>query len=115
MFVRNLLQCNYVGLVKCFINILDEWAWTLYELKDNVVTITSEQCVHLKELDKITPTIWLVRQASAAARLPPDGFCIQMVISTEESFARSIKGTDEPLEDHNSHDAAQDSKVRGRG
>ncbi|CAJ0608937.1 unnamed protein product [Cylicocyclus nassatus] len=44
--------CNYVGLVKCFINILDEWAWTLYELKDNVVTITSEQCVHLKELDK---------------------------------------------------------------
>ncbi|RCN38754.1 hypothetical protein ANCCAN_15314 [Ancylostoma caninum] len=44
--------CNYVGLVKCFINILDEWAWTLYELKDNVVTITSDQCVHLKELDK---------------------------------------------------------------
>ncbi|ETN87269.1 hypothetical protein NECAME_00128 [Necator americanus] len=44
--------CNYVGLVKCFINILDEWAWTLYELKDNVVTITSDQCTHLKELDK---------------------------------------------------------------
>ncbi|KIH62347.1 hypothetical protein ANCDUO_07370 [Ancylostoma duodenale] len=46
------LDCNYVGLVKCFINILDEWAWTLYELKDNVVTITSDQCIHLKELDK---------------------------------------------------------------
>uniref|UniRef100_A0A0K0D331 Secreted protein n=1 Tax=Angiostrongylus cantonensis TaxID=6313 RepID=A0A0K0D331_ANGCA len=45
-------QCNYIGLVKCFINILDEWAWTLYELKDNVVTITSDQCAHLKELDK---------------------------------------------------------------
>uniref|UniRef100_A0A8R1IBS6 DUF19 domain-containing protein n=1 Tax=Caenorhabditis japonica TaxID=281687 RepID=A0A8R1IBS6_CAEJA len=45
-------QCNYVGLVKCFINILDEWAWTLYELKENVVTITSDQCDHLKELDK---------------------------------------------------------------
>ncbi|VDL74089.1 unnamed protein product [Nippostrongylus brasiliensis] len=44
--------CNYVGLVKCFIKILDEWAWTLYELKDNVVTITSDQCVHLRELDK---------------------------------------------------------------
>uniref|UniRef100_A0A0N4WAI2 DUF19 domain-containing protein n=1 Tax=Haemonchus placei TaxID=6290 RepID=A0A0N4WAI2_HAEPC len=44
--------CNYVGLVKCFINILDEWAWTLYELKDNVVTITSDQCTHLRELDK---------------------------------------------------------------
>ncbi|KAF1749194.1 hypothetical protein GCK72_025661 [Caenorhabditis remanei] len=45
-------QCNYVGLVKCFINILDEWAWTLYELKENVVTITPDQCEHLKELDK---------------------------------------------------------------
>ncbi|KJH44529.1 hypothetical protein DICVIV_09455 [Dictyocaulus viviparus] len=44
--------CNYIGLVKCFINILDEWAWTLYELKDNVVTITSDQCAHLRELDK---------------------------------------------------------------
>ncbi|GMT05690.1 hypothetical protein PENTCL1PPCAC_27864, partial [Pristionchus entomophagus] len=45
-------QCNYVTLVRCFIQILDEWAWTLYELKDNVVTITSDQCVHLRELDK---------------------------------------------------------------
>ncbi|CAP27557.1 Protein CBG07564 [Caenorhabditis briggsae] len=45
-------QCNYVGLVKCFINILDEWAWTLYELKENVVTIRPDQCEHLKELDK---------------------------------------------------------------
>ncbi|CAI5455773.1 unnamed protein product [Caenorhabditis angaria] len=45
-------NCNYVVLVKCFINILDEWAWTLYELKDNVVTITQDQCNHLTELDK---------------------------------------------------------------
>ncbi|CAK5088598.1 unnamed protein product [Meloidogyne enterolobii] len=29
-------RCNYVTLVKCFIEILDEWTWTLYELKDNV-------------------------------------------------------------------------------
>ncbi|PAV64167.1 hypothetical protein WR25_24529 [Diploscapter pachys] len=48
----DLSTCNYVGLVKCFINILDEWAWTLYELKDNVVTITQDQCVHLEELQK---------------------------------------------------------------
>ncbi|GMR61589.1 hypothetical protein PMAYCL1PPCAC_31784, partial [Pristionchus mayeri] len=45
-------QCNYVTLVRCFIQILDEWAWTLYELRDNVVTITEDQCVHLRELDK---------------------------------------------------------------
>ncbi|CAI4233221.1 unnamed protein product [Auanema sp. JU1783] len=44
--------CNYVGLVKCFIKILDDWAWTLYELKDNVVTITQEQCQHLHQLDR---------------------------------------------------------------
>lgn len=45
-------RCNYVTLVKCFIEILDEWTWTLYELKDNVVTISNDQCQHLRELDK---------------------------------------------------------------
>ncbi|KAF7638917.1 hypothetical protein Mgra_00001728 [Meloidogyne graminicola] len=45
-------RCNYVTLVKCFIEILDEWTWTLYELKDNVVTINNDQCQHLRELDK---------------------------------------------------------------
>uniref|UniRef100_A0AC34RMZ1 Uncharacterized protein n=2 Tax=Panagrolaimus sp. JU765 TaxID=591449 RepID=A0AC34RMZ1_9BILA len=45
-------NCNYVTLVKCFINILDDWTWTLYELKDNVVTINDEQCQHLRQLDK---------------------------------------------------------------
>uniref|UniRef100_A0AC35FMD8 Uncharacterized protein n=1 Tax=Panagrolaimus sp. PS1159 TaxID=55785 RepID=A0AC35FMD8_9BILA len=45
-------NCNYVTLVKCFINILDDWTWTLYELRDNVVTINSEQCEHLRQLDK---------------------------------------------------------------
>lgn len=45
-------RCNYVTLVKCFIEILDKWTWTLYELKDNVVTINAEQCQHLRELDK---------------------------------------------------------------
>jgi hypothetical protein len=45
-------RCNYVTLVKCFIEILDKWTWTLYELKDNVVTINNEQCQHLRELDK---------------------------------------------------------------
>lgn len=45
-------NCNYITLVKCFINVLDEWAWTLYELKDNVVTINSEQCEHLRQLDR---------------------------------------------------------------
>uniref|UniRef100_A0A914GUE6 Secreted protein n=1 Tax=Globodera rostochiensis TaxID=31243 RepID=A0A914GUE6_GLORO len=45
-------RCNYVTLVKCFINILDEWTWTLYELRDNVVTINNEQCDHLRQLDK---------------------------------------------------------------
>uniref|UniRef100_A0A915DPX9 Uncharacterized protein n=1 Tax=Ditylenchus dipsaci TaxID=166011 RepID=A0A915DPX9_9BILA len=45
-------NCNYVTLVKCFINILDEWTWTLYELKDNVVTINQDQCDHLRALDK---------------------------------------------------------------
>lgn len=43
--------CDYITLVKCFINILDEWAWTLYELKDNVVTISENQCTHLRQLD----------------------------------------------------------------
>ncbi|VDO62598.1 unnamed protein product [Onchocerca flexuosa] len=43
--------CDYITLVKCFINILDEWAWTLYELKDNVVTINANQCEHLRQLD----------------------------------------------------------------
>ncbi|VDK45740.1 unnamed protein product [Anisakis simplex] len=43
--------CDYLTLVKCFINILDEWAWTLYELKDNVVTINEGQCEHLRQLD----------------------------------------------------------------
>ncbi|VBB30902.1 unnamed protein product [Acanthocheilonema viteae] len=43
--------CDYITLVKCFINILDEWAWTLYELKDNVVTINENQCEHLRQLD----------------------------------------------------------------
>lgn len=45
-------NCNYVTLVKCFINILDEWTWTLYELKDNVVTINQDQCEHLRQLDR---------------------------------------------------------------
>ncbi|KAL3103001.1 hypothetical protein niasHT_026449 [Heterodera trifolii] len=45
-------RCNYVTLVKCFINILDEWTWTLYELRENVVTINNEQCDHLRQLDK---------------------------------------------------------------
>ena len=45
-------RCDYVRLVKCFIEILDEWTWTLYELKENVVTIKDEQCQHLRELDK---------------------------------------------------------------
>ncbi|VIO86460.1 Uncharacterized protein BM_BM4373 [Brugia malayi] len=43
--------CDYITLVKCFISILDEWAWTLYELKDNVVTINENQCEHLRQLD----------------------------------------------------------------
>uniref|UniRef100_A0A1I7XY08 Secreted protein n=1 Tax=Steinernema glaseri TaxID=37863 RepID=A0A1I7XY08_9BILA len=45
-------NCNYVTLVKCFINILDEWTWTLYELKENVVTISQDQCEHLQQLEK---------------------------------------------------------------
>uniref|UniRef100_A0A0N4U9Q8 Secreted protein n=1 Tax=Dracunculus medinensis TaxID=318479 RepID=A0A0N4U9Q8_DRAME len=45
-------SCDYITLVKCFINILDEWAWTLYELKDNVVTINEGQCEHLRQLDQ---------------------------------------------------------------
>ncbi|TMS36773.1 hypothetical protein L596_003858 [Steinernema carpocapsae] len=45
-------NCNYVTLVKCFINILDEWTWTLYELKENVVTISKDQCEHLQQLEK---------------------------------------------------------------
>uniref|UniRef100_A0A914LBM0 Uncharacterized protein n=1 Tax=Meloidogyne incognita TaxID=6306 RepID=A0A914LBM0_MELIC len=45
-------RCNYVTLVKCFIEILDEWTWRLYELKDNVATINNDQCQHLRELDK---------------------------------------------------------------
>ncbi|CAJ0951908.1 unnamed protein product, partial [Mesorhabditis belari] len=45
-------DCNYVTLVKCFIDILDEWAWTLYELRANVVTITPDQCTHLTRLDR---------------------------------------------------------------
>ncbi|KAI6187799.1 hypothetical protein M3Y98_00284200 [Aphelenchoides besseyi] len=44
--------CNYITLIKCFVNILDDWTWTLYELKENVVTINSEQCEHLRQLDK---------------------------------------------------------------
>jgi len=44
--------CNYVTLVKCFINILDECTWTLYELKENVVTINADQCQHLAQLQK---------------------------------------------------------------
>lgn len=38
-------------LVKCFIDVLDDWTLTLYELKDNVVTINKQQCEHLKKLD----------------------------------------------------------------
>jgi hypothetical protein len=45
-------NCNYITLVKCFINILDEWTWTLYELRDNVVSINQEQCDYLRQLDK---------------------------------------------------------------
>uniref|UniRef100_A0A7E4W5Z8 Secreted protein n=1 Tax=Panagrellus redivivus TaxID=6233 RepID=A0A7E4W5Z8_PANRE len=45
-------SCDYVTLVKCFINILDDWTWTLYELRENVVTINEEQCAHLRQLDK---------------------------------------------------------------
>ncbi|KAI6241663.1 hypothetical protein M3Y99_00327500 [Aphelenchoides fujianensis] len=44
--------CNYVTLVKCFIDVLDEWSWVLFELRDNVVTINNEQCEHLRRLDK---------------------------------------------------------------
>uniref|UniRef100_A0A1I7V572 Secreted protein n=1 Tax=Loa loa TaxID=7209 RepID=A0A1I7V572_LOALO len=51
IFTSVLKICDYITLVKCFINILDEWAWTLYELKDNVVTINENQCEHLKQLD----------------------------------------------------------------
>ncbi|VDN04669.1 unnamed protein product [Thelazia callipaeda] len=47
----NFKACDYITLVRCFINILDEWAWTLYELKDNVVTINENQCEHLRQLD----------------------------------------------------------------
>uniref|UniRef100_A0A915PR83 Uncharacterized protein n=1 Tax=Setaria digitata TaxID=48799 RepID=A0A915PR83_9BILA len=49
--ILNLKVCDYITLVKCFINILDEWTWTLYELKDNVVTINENQCEHLRQLD----------------------------------------------------------------
>ncbi|CAB3399994.1 unnamed protein product [Caenorhabditis bovis] len=45
-------NCDYIGLVKCFITVLDDWAWTLYELRDNVVTIQPDQCEHLQTLDK---------------------------------------------------------------
>ncbi|CAJ0575906.1 unnamed protein product, partial [Mesorhabditis spiculigera] len=44
-------ECDQITLVKCFIDILDDWAWTLYELKQNVVTISDEQCKHLSRLE----------------------------------------------------------------
>uniref|UniRef100_A0AC35U753 Secreted protein n=1 Tax=Rhabditophanes sp. KR3021 TaxID=114890 RepID=A0AC35U753_9BILA len=47
----NATDCKWNVLVKCFINVLDDWAWTLYELKENVVTIRSEQCEHLRQLN----------------------------------------------------------------
>uniref|UniRef100_A0A914VRF0 Secreted protein n=1 Tax=Plectus sambesii TaxID=2011161 RepID=A0A914VRF0_9BILA len=45
-------SCDFNTLVKCFIEVLDDWAWTLFELKSNVVTITEDKCVHLRELEK---------------------------------------------------------------
>lgn len=33
--------------------------WTLYELKENVVTINSEQCQHLSQLQKCIDVSWL--------------------------------------------------------
>ncbi|KAK0397191.1 hypothetical protein QR680_002024 [Steinernema hermaphroditum] len=55
-------NCNYVTLVKCFINILDEWTWTLYELKENVVTISQDQCEHLQQLEKCIKDVNLPEQ-----------------------------------------------------
>lgn len=50
--VNNAQSCDFNALVKCFIEVLDDWAWTLFELKSNVVTITEDRCVHLRELEK---------------------------------------------------------------
>lgn len=47
-------ECNYIALVKCFTEILDEWTFTLYELRDNVVTINNEQCSDIEKLDLCT-------------------------------------------------------------
>lgn len=43
-------ECDYVVLVKCFIEVLDEWAWTLYESQDNVVTISDQGCEHFNRI-----------------------------------------------------------------
>uniref|UniRef100_A0A0K0EBB7 DUF19 domain-containing protein n=1 Tax=Strongyloides stercoralis TaxID=6248 RepID=A0A0K0EBB7_STRER len=46
--------CDFTSLVKCFIEVLDEWTWTLYELSDikkNMVGITNDQCQHLRKLE----------------------------------------------------------------
>lgn len=50
-FPYTLQTCQYIELVRCFIDVLDEWAWTLYKLKDNVVTINHEECGNLRKLD----------------------------------------------------------------
>ncbi|MCP9266139.1 hypothetical protein DINM_021622 [Dirofilaria immitis] len=69
-FTSTLQICDYITLVKCFINILDEWAWTLYELKDNVVTINENQCEHLRQLDLcIKKAVRQVTQAMCRAHI----------------------------------------------
>lgn len=42
--------CNDNALVKCLSDPLDEWAIALYSLKENIVAIKSEECLHSREM-----------------------------------------------------------------
>ncbi len=42
--------CNYIQMVRCFMETLGDWAYALYEAQDNVVTIGDAGCEHFKKI-----------------------------------------------------------------
>ncbi len=45
--------CNFVELVKCFIEVLDQWAFALYKSRENIVTIVEHDgCEHYQSISK---------------------------------------------------------------
>ncbi|KRZ77696.1 hypothetical protein T10_11727 [Trichinella papuae] len=42
--------CDFIGLIRCFVSALDDWAWSLWNIKDNIAMVGGEACQNHRSL-----------------------------------------------------------------